>query len=376
MSDQTPKKEPAERSLDLLRAAIDRIDDRILDLLNERAGTVQEVGRVKEKATEPFYDQGREKKILERLRERNTGPFPQEGLRAIFREIISASRSLEAPMTICYLGPEATFAHAAAIRHFGKSSQYVPMIRVEDIFTEVEKGNAHFGVLPIENSTEGVVHRTVDLFLDSSLKICAEICVNIQHNLLSNAELKSIRKIYSHPQALAQCRNWISQNLPWAEVLPTSSTARGVEDAVKEPDSAAIASELASTTYGLPIVVRAIEDSAWNQTRFVVVGPRSPDPTGYDKTSVVIFLKDEPGALFRALRPFEIYGINLCGIESRPSRREAWKYMFYIDFEGHVDDPQVIKAFDELEKHALYAKVLGSYPRDLGVLRADEIRED
>ena len=188
--------------------------------------------------------------------------------------------------------------------------------------------------------------------------------------------MKSIKKVYSHPQALAQCRNWISQNLPWAEVLPTSSTARGVQDALKEADAAAIGSELASTTYGLPIVVRAIEDSAWNQTRFVVVGARFAEPTGCDKTSVVIFLKDEPGALFRALRPFEIYGINLCGIESRPSRREAWKYMFYVDFEGHVEEPQVIKAFEELAKHALYAKVLGSYPRDAGVPRAEEIRED
>jgi len=352
------------KALERLRAEIDRIDLQLLSLLNRRARTVQRVGKLKSREGSYFYDPKRERAILNRITEENPGPFPDSRLRTIFQEIISASRALESPITVCFLGPEATFTHEAATRRFGRSANYIPMPRVEDVFAAVEKRSVQYGVVPIENSTEGVERRTVDLFLDSPLSICAENCLEIRHHLVGKPELAGIKRIYSHQQAFAQCRNWLAENLASAEQIPVSSTARGAEKALADPAGAAIASELAGELYGLPIRARAIQDAAWNKTRFVVLGYETPEPSEHNKTSVILFLKDEPGALHRALEPFEKAKINLTNIESRPTKKEAWKYMFYIDFEGHVRDRRVRRVFKELENRSLYVKVLGSYPME------------
>jgi chorismate mutase/prephenate dehydratase len=361
---KSQKQDRIRKSLEKLRGEIDRIDLHLLSLLNRRARAVQKVGKLKSREGSVFYDPKRERAILNRITEKNPGPFPDSRLRAIFQEIISASRALEAPITVCFLGPEATFTHEAATRRFGRSANYIPVQRVEDVFAAVQKRSVQYGVVPIENSTEGVERRTVDLFLDSPLCICAENCLEIRHHLMGKPELSEIKRIYSHQQAFAQCRNWLSENLPGVELIPVSSTARGAEKALEEPSSAAIASELASELYGLPIRARAIQDAAWNKTRFVVIGYEMPDPSSHDKTSIILFLKDEPGALHRALAPFERAKINLTNIESRPTKKEAWKYMFYIDFEGHAKNRRVSRVFKELEERSLYVKVLGSYPME------------
>lgn len=352
------------KSLEELRSQIDRIDLQLLSLLNQRARAVQKVGKLKSREGSIFYDPKRERAILTRITEKNPGPFPNSRLRTIFQEIISASRALESPITVSFLGPEATFTHEAATRRFGRSANYIPMSRLEDVFAAVEKRSVQYGVVPIENSTEGVERRTVDLFLDSPLCICAENCLEVRHHLMGKPELSKIRKIYSHQQAFAQCRNWLAENLAGVEQIPVSSTARGAEKALEDPTAAAIASELASELYGLPIRARAIQDAAWNKTRFVVVGYETPDPSGHDKTSIILFLKDQPGALHHALAPFEKAKINLTNIESRPTKKEAWKYMFYIDFQGHTKERRVKRVFKELENRSLYVKVLGSYPME------------
>jgi len=354
----------SKKTLERLRCEIDRIDLQLLSLLNRRARTVKKVGKLKSREGSYFYDPRRERAILNRVADKNPGPFPDARLRTIFQEIISASRALESPTTVCYLGPEATFTQEAATRRFGRSANYFPMPRVEDVFAAVEKRSIQYGVVPIENSTEGVERRTVDLFLDSPLSICAESCLEIRHHLLSNVEIAEVKRIYTHQQAFAQCRSWLAENLPGAEQIPVSSTARGAEKAREDKAGASISSELASELYGLPIQARAIQDAAWNKTRFVVVGYDTPEPSNHDKTSVILFLKDEPGTLFRALAPFQSAKINLTNIESRPTKKEAWKYMFYIDFEGHKKDRRVKRVFKELEDRSLYVKVLGSYPME------------
>lgn len=361
---KNPRQAKTQKSLEKLRAEIDRIDLHLLSLLNRRARAVQKVGKIKSREGSIFYDPKRERAILHRITEKNPGPFPDSRLRTIFQEIISASRALESPITVCFLGPQATFTHEAATRRFGRSANYIPVSRVEDVFAAVEKRSVQYGVVPIENSTEGVERRTVDLFLDSPLCVCAENCLEIRHHLMAKAELSEIQKLYSHQQAFAQCRNWLSENLAGVELIPVSSTARGAEKALEDPIAGAIASELASELYELPIRARAIQDAAWNKTRFVVIGYETPEPSDHDKTSIILFLKDEPGALHRALAPFEQAKINLTNIESRPTKKEAWKYMFYIDFEGHVKSRKVRRVFKELEDRSLYIKVLGSYPME------------
>jgi chorismate mutase/prephenate dehydratase len=361
---KSKRDDQSKKKLEGLREEIDRIDLQLLSLLNRRARTVEKVGKLKSKEGSYFYDPKRERAILNRVAEKNPGPFPDARLRVIFQEIISASRALESPTTVCYLGPEATFTHEAATRRFGRSANYIPMPRVEDVFAAVEKKSVQYGVVPIENSTEGVERRTVDLFLDSPLCICAENCLEIRHHLLSQNALSDIERVYSHQQAFAQCRSWLAENLPRAEQIPVSSTARGAEKARDDEAGAAIASHLASDLYQIPIQARAIQDAAWNKTRFVVVGYDCPDPSGHDKTSVILFLKDQPGALFRALEPFQETKINLTNIESRPTKKEAWKYMFYIDFQGHMKDRKIKNVFKELEARSLYVKVLGSYPME------------
>lgn len=347
-----------------LRKKIDAIDDSILEILNKRAELVKEVGRVKAQGKSEFYVPNREKEIYERLMRNNKGPFSNESIRAIFREIISASLSLEHPLKIAFLGPQATFTHLACIQQFGLSADFVPVKSIADVFEEVERGGANYGVVPIENSTEGIITHTLDMFVDSNLQIVAEVMLEISHSLLSKSgNIEDIKKVYSHPQAIAQCRNWLAKNLPNVPVMETASTALAAQMVAGDPEAAAIASEFAANIYDLKIVKKRIEDNVNNFTRFLVIGKKSPDRSGSDKTSVMFAVKDEAGALYRMLEPFSEHNINLTKIESRPMKTRAWEYLFFLDMEGHISEPHVKEAIDELSKICLFTKVLGSYPR-------------
>lgn len=347
------------------RKAIDRLDDAILALLNERSRNVIEIGKLKQAAGPEanLHTPAREAEIVDRLMRQNAGPFPNDAIRSVYREIMSASLSLEGPQRVAYLGPRATFTHLACIRKFGTSAQYIAVNGIRDVFDEVERGRAHFGVVPIENSTEGVVNHTLDMFVDSSLLIYGEVLQEVSHHLLSKADrLEDIKKIYSHPHAFAQCRNWLETNLPHLPLTEVASTARAAELCAEDPSSAAIASELAAELYGLKVLKSRIEDNINNFTRFLVLSQKSPERTGKDKTSVMLSVKDRIGALYDLLRPFASHGINMTKIESRPSRRKAWEYIFFIDIEGHVEEDRVKKAMEEVKGRCLFLKILGSYP--------------
>lgn len=347
-----------------LRAEIDRIDDTILELLNKRARLVIDIGRLKAENKREFYAPEREREIYERLINKNKGPFPNSALRSILREIMSASLSLEEPLKVAYLGPKATFTHLACMQHFGLSANFIPKKDITDVFTDVERDKAEYGVVPIENSTEGVITHTLDMFLDSELKISAEILLEISLALLSKTgRLEGINKIYSHPHAIAQCKGWLAKNLPDCPVFDTASTASAAQMVLDDPNAAAIASEVAANLYDLQIVERRIEDNPNNFTRFLVIGKRGHEKTGDDKTSIMFSIKDEPGALYRMLKPFAERGINLTKIESRPQKKRAWEYVFFLDIDGHVLDSQVMEAIKELEGMCVFLKILGSYPK-------------
>jgi chorismate mutase/prephenate dehydratase len=347
-----------------LRQAIDALDDDLLRLLNERARLVQEVGKIKSQLKQPFYVPERERQILERLQAANTGPFPTEALRPVFGEIISACLSLEHPLRVAFLGPEATFTHMAARTRFGLSARYVPAATAAGVFTEVEKGLADLGVVPIENSTDGVVNSTLDMLIDSELSITAEIDMQVSQCLLTRSgSLDGVQKVYSHPQALGQCRRWLSANLPNVAQIEVASTALAARLTKDDPVAAAVASELAGQLYDLKIARRKIEDEVRNVTRFLVIGREEPPPTGRDKTSILFSLKDTAGVLFRVLQPLADAGLNLSRIESRPSRKKLWDYVFFIDVDGHRKDDGVQAAIKALEERCEFVKVLGSYPR-------------
>jgi chorismate mutase/prephenate dehydratase len=347
-----------------LRQAIDALDDELLRLLNERARLVTEVGAIKAQLKQPFYVPERERQILERLAQANSGPFPTEALRPVFSEIISACLSLEHPLKVAFLGPEATFTHMAARTRFGLSARYVPAATVAGVFAEVEKGTADLGVVPIENSTEGVVNSTLDVLIDSELSITAEIATEVSHCLLTRSgTLDGVQKVYSHPQALAQCRHWLSSNLPNVAQIEVASTALAARLTRDDPVAAAVASELAGQLYDLKIARKKIEDEVRNVTRFLVIGREPAPPTGRDKTSILFSLKDSAGVLFRVLQPLADAGLNLSRIESRPSRKKLWDYVFFIDVDGHQVEPGVQTALKALESSCEFVKVLGSYPR-------------
>jgi chorismate mutase/prephenate dehydratase len=329
------------------RKEIDRIDDEILRLLNDRSKNVMEIGKLKKQSDREgnLHTPGREAEIVDRLMRQNRGPFPNDAIRPVYREIMSASLSLEGPQRVAYLGPRATFTHLACIQKFGESAQYVPVNSIKDVFNEVERGRANFGVVPIENSTEGVVNHTLDMFIDSSLLIYGEVLQEVSHHLLSKADrLDDVKKIYSHPHAIAQCRNWLEANLPHVPLAEVASTSRAAELCADEHSAAAIASELAGQLYGLKVLKSRIEDNINNFTRFLVLSQKPPERTGRDKTSVMLSVKDKVGALYELLRPFASHGLNLTKIESRPSRRKAWEYLFFVDIEGHVEEDRVRKA--------------------------------
>jgi chorismate mutase/prephenate dehydratase len=351
--------------IQVYRREIDRLDDEILRLLNERSKQVIEIGRLKRgtNAEANLHTPGREAEIVERLMAQNSGPFPNEAIRPVYREIMSASLSLEGPQKVAYLGPRATFTHLACIQKFGESAEYVPVTSIKDVFEEVERGRANFGVVPIENTTEGVVNHTLDMFVDSNLLIYGEVLQEVSHHLLSRAQrLEDIKRIYSHPHAIAQCRHWLETNLPHVPVSEAPSTARAAELCSGDPTAAAIASELAGQLYGLKVLKARIEDNINNYTRFLVLAKKAPERTGRDKTSIMLSVKDKVGALYDLLRPFASHGLNMTKIESRPSRRKAWEYIFFVDIEGHVEEDRLKKALEEVKGRCLFMKILGSYP--------------
>lgn len=347
-----------------LRKKIDAVDDEILRLLNERARLVLEVGREKSASRSAVYVPEREREILDRLTARNAGPFPNSSLPLLYREIFAASQFLEKPVSVAYLGPEATYAHQACQRQFGGSVHLVPQETIPAVFREVEAERVNIGMVPVENSIEGMVSHTLDLFMDSDLKICGEVFLRIIHYLVSGESTPAeVTRVYSHPQALAQCRLWIEQNLPHAEIFAVTSTARAAQRAREEQGAAAVASLVAAELYGLSVLARGIEDNAQNYTRFLVIGRETPPRTGRDKTSILFAVKDAPGALFASLQPFAEQEVNLTKIESRPSKRKAWEYVFFVDMEGHIEDEIVKAAVEKLREDAVFLKVLGSYPR-------------
>ncbi len=375
----------ANKSLSQLRVQIDDLDNQLLVLLNQRARLASEVGNLKRAwaADASFYVPHRERAIIDRMKAANTGPFPTSAIRPVFQEVISACLSLEAAVTVAYLGPEATFTHQAVRRHFGTSARTVPCNSIEAVFAEVERGQAEFGVVPVENSTEGVVNHTLDSFLDVELAITAEIVVDVDQCLLarSGTQLATIQRVYSHPQALAQCREWLSKNLPKAALVETNSTAAAAQAAANEPNTAAIAAELATRVYGLNLLRAKLQDISENITRFLVINktpakPRhsslQPDRANTDranyKTSVVLSLPDRAlpdraGSLHEILQPIAARGINLTRIESRPTRRKAWDYVFFLDLDGHLADPNVAELVDELTRICQLCKVLGCYQK-------------
>jgi chorismate mutase/prephenate dehydratase len=360
---QVAGKKKTMNKLDELRKKIDEIDSEILRLLNERTEVVLEVRKTKDDERLSPHSPAREREILERLTKLNKGKFPDDVLKSIYREILSASLSLQQPLQVAYLGPAGTFTHLAAKRQFGHLTQYLPEGNIRAVFEAVTRGKAQYGVVPIENSTEGVVNYTLDMFMDSDLKITSEIMFQVSHNLLSKTGKQAdIKKIYSYSQATAQCRGWLNENFPGVPVVEELSTAAAAKRVSKDPSAAAVASELAAQVYKLEFVRKGIEDYKENFTRFLVIGKDWSSKTGKDKTSIMFSIKDEPGALFTILRHFARNKINLTKIESRPSRRKAWEYIFFVDMEAHVDDKKVKKAIHEVKKECLYLKVLGSYP--------------
>ncbi len=354
----------SEKLLKQTRQKIDTIDERILDLLHQRVRVVRQIGKIKAKDQKAIYAPDREKAVLDRLTRENRGVFPAHALRAVFREIFSVSRSLQSPLKVAFLGPEASFTHLATLKHFGRSTDLVAERSIAKVFDAVEHDRAVCGVVPIENSTEGVVGATLDRFIESPLKILGEIVLPISHNLLSREKsVSSIRRIYSHPQAIAQCRTWLDENMPNIPVMEVDSTAKAAERAASEKGSAGIAGEHAVELYGLKNLKKHIEDNPNNMTRFVVIGHKSPASSKHDKTSVLFSVKDEVGILYRMLEPFYRQKINLTKIESRPLRKKVWEYIFFLDMDGHVEDRKVRDAIQGLEKRCLFMKILGSYPK-------------
>ncbi len=352
-----------DSSLERLRRRIDTLDDKLLGLLSERGRLAKEIGRIKAKKGATVFSSTRESEILTRLSAGNKGPLSSEAVDDIFQTIFSACRALQRRLTIAYFGPEATFTHQAAIKHFGRDCEFVGLPSISDVFFEVERKRADFGVVPIENSTEGVVNHTLDMFIDSDLKIVAERGESISQNLLSvSGKLKDVKAVYSHAQALAQCRKWIDTHLPGVSVHTAASTSDAAVHATLDGSSAAIASLLAAQLYHLKPVALNIEDSPDNATRFLVIGQTSPPPSGKDKTSIMLSIKDRVGALYDILQPFRQTEVNLTKIESRPTKKKAWQYVFFVDFLGHQNDSDVKAALKGLEKQTVSLKILGSYP--------------
>ncbi|HTN33118.1 MAG TPA: prephenate dehydratase [Marinobacter sp.] len=355
-----------------LRVEIDRIDQQIMKLISDRARCAQEVAHVKINAKSDqeviFYRPEREVQVLRRVMEQNPGPLSSEEMARLFREIMSACLALEKPMHIAFLGPVGTFTQAAALKHFGHSVISVPLPAIDAVFREVASGAAHYGVVPVENSTEGMINHTLDMFMTSPLKICGEVQLRIHHHFLISPDNsdQEITRIYSHQQSFAQCRQWLDAHRYGVERVTVSSNAEAARRAAKERGAAAIAGDMAAELYGLDIHVTNIEDRPDNTTRFLIIGREDIPPSGHDKTSILVSMRNKPGALYQLLEPFHRHGISLTRIETRPSPSGTWAYVFYIDFEGHMDDERVSKVLAEVGEESGELKKLGSYP--MGVL--------
>ncbi len=347
------------------RERIDGIDHTIQQLIAERAQWAQQVGRAKGplKQAIDYYRPEREAQVLRRVVDRNDGPLADDVLVRLFREIMSACLAQQEPLKIGFLGPEGTFSQQAALKHFGHSAHGLPLGSIEEVFQEVEAGNADFGVVPVENSGQGTIQVTLDLFLTSTLKICGEVELRVHQFLQSRTgRIEDIERIYAHPQTLQQCQSWLRQHLPRAEKHPVSSNAEGARRARRSDEVAAIAGESAAHVYGLKVIAGPLEDRPDNTTRFLVIGRELFPASGHDRTSILVFVKDRPGALYNVLRPLAERGLSMNRIESRPSHVGRWQYAFFIDFEGHVDDPAVRAALDDMLEFASEVRVLGSYP--------------
>jgi chorismate mutase / prephenate dehydratase len=359
--------------LERLRQAIDRIDERILESLNERARLARDVGSLK---VGQAYRPEREAQVLRRIKERNAGPLSGETVALLFREIMSACLALERPITVAYLGPKGTFSERATLKHFGLAAEAMPTSSIDEVFRAVESGAADFGVVPVENSTEGAVGRSLDLMPQAPTKVCGEVVVRIHHHLMRKppalrdhvtatnapADFGDIRRVFSHGQSLAQCHEWLNSNLPKAERVAVSSNAEAARRAAEEEGSAAVAGEMAAEHYGLAILASNIEDEPNNTTRFLILGNYEPKPSGKDKTSMVLSARNRAGAVYEMLTPFATRGVSMTKFESRPSRNALWEYLFFVDIEGHRDDANVAAALEEVGRIAGYLKVLGSYP--------------
>jgi chorismate mutase/prephenate dehydratase len=367
-SSKKTTKAKSGKAMDLadVRVRIDGIDRQIQELIAERAGWAHQVGKAKGplKAAVDYYRPERESQVLRMVIDRNHGPLADEVLVRLFREIMSACLAQQEPLKVGYLGPEGTFSEQAVRKHFGHSAHGLPLASIEEVFQEVEAKHADFGVVPVENSGQGTIQVTLDMFLTSDLKICGEVELRVRQYLLSRTgRIEDIERVYSHPQSFAQTKGWLRTNLPDAELLPVSSNAEAARRARNADDAAAIAGESAGHVYGLrKVIVSPIEDRSDNTTRFLVLGRQIFPTSGHDRTSVLVFIKDQPGALFNVLSPFARHGISMNRIESRPSHQAKWEYAFFIDVAGHVDDVPMKKALAELARHAARIKLLGSYP--------------
>ena len=354
-----------KKQLTQIRHKIDLLDERVVQLLNARLKLAQEVGELKRGARSRIYVAEREADVLRRVQAANrSGPLKPAALQAIYREIMSAALALEKPLVIAYLGPEATNTHQAALKKFGASVDYRPMQSLADVFAAVEQGEADYGVVPIENSTEGSVRDSLDLFVESPLKLVAELHLEINHALLANCPLGKIKKVYSKDQALAQCRRWLARHLPHAQLVDVDSTALGVQRAAKEQGAAAVAPRLAGVRYGVALLAEGIQDQKNNTSRFGILGHEASGAVGggRDKSSYLVSLHHEPGALLKALQPFNRRKLNLTRIESRPSRLRPWDYIFYLDVTGHHEEPAMQAALKEVSRRCPLVKWLGSYP--------------
>lgn len=349
-----------------LREKIDAIDRQLLQLINQRAECALEVARTKlaEGETGSFYRPDREAQVLRRIKELNPGPLAGETAVHLFRELMSACLALEKPLEVAYLGPQGTFTQQAVFKHFGHAVKDVPFATLHEIFQAVDSGHCQFGVVPVENSTEGVIAHTLDRFMDTALQICGEVEIRVHQNLLGKMEaLSDIHEVYSHQQSLAQCRDWLNRNLPGVSCVAVSSNAEAARLASLDPHKAAIAGLVAADLYDLNVLVKHIEDEADNTTRFIVIGRQQAVSTGADKTSILVSTGNQSGALHKILAPFAEYQISMAHIESRPSRQALWDYVFFIDIEGHRDDPPVAKALEALQNNVNMLKILGSYPK-------------
>ncbi|MFH1887950.1 MAG: prephenate dehydratase [Pseudomonadota bacterium] len=351
-------------SMEELRSRIDEADRAIVAAINQRLHLARAIGEIKKGKNLPVVDLPRERAVLARLAELNTGPLPQETLRYVYTEIMAASRRIQKPMKVAYLGPEATFTHLAAMNHFGQATTFVPQATIRDVFDEVEKKNSNFGVVPVENSIEGAVNHTLDLFQTSELLICAEIYTPISHDLLSRETgPDQVKVIYSHPHAFPQCREWLRRHMPSVRLEECRSTSEAAQKAAKTPGSAAIAGSQAALVYDLLVLASHIQDSAHNVTRFLVIGDERAPRTGRDKTSLVFATAHVPGALYHALAPIAASGVNMVKLESRPSKSASWHYQFFVDVEGHMEDPPVAEVYRKMQETCAFIKSLGSYPQ-------------